>query len=134
LRQNKDGNVYGITYVDHRDKCVFNGSDLGKQYSAKAIEERCGQNVPTNQKPGLQSSEILQPAPQQSHKKFDQTLNQKINIEPTSMNRQAEANQPLLSAAAAVVINSLTQPENRFEYVPSQLKKKARKRKKKRIS
>ena len=42
LRKNKDGLIYGITYVDHKTKTVFNGSDLGKEYSAKAILERCG--------------------------------------------------------------------------------------------
>lgn len=41
LRQNADGVIYGITYVDHVKKTVFNGSDLGKTYSAKAILERC---------------------------------------------------------------------------------------------
>ena len=41
LRQNDDGVIYGITYIDHQTKCVFNGSDLGKQYSANAIQERC---------------------------------------------------------------------------------------------
>lgn len=41
IRQNNQGIIYGITYVDHQTKCVFNGSDLGKQYSAKAIMERC---------------------------------------------------------------------------------------------
>jgi hypothetical protein len=41
LRQNDKGQIYGITYVDFRTKCVFNGSDLGKQYSSKAILERC---------------------------------------------------------------------------------------------
>jgi hypothetical protein len=41
LRQNFEGLVYGITYVDHRSRCVFNGSALGKAYSAKAILERC---------------------------------------------------------------------------------------------
>lgn len=40
VRQNKDGLIYGMTYVDHKTKCVFNGSDLGN-YSAKAILERC---------------------------------------------------------------------------------------------
>ncbi len=40
LRQNASGTVYGITYVDHKNRCVFNGSELGKQYSAKAILER----------------------------------------------------------------------------------------------
>ncbi|MCH5688865.1 relaxase/mobilization nuclease domain-containing protein [Niabella sp. W65] len=42
LRQNDAGLIYGITYVDHQTKTVFNGSALGKQYSAKAIQERCG--------------------------------------------------------------------------------------------
>ena len=41
LRQNENGIIYGITYVDHQTKCVFNGSDLGKQYSANAIQQRC---------------------------------------------------------------------------------------------
>ena len=27
--------------MDHQTKCVFNGSDLGKEYSAKAILEKC---------------------------------------------------------------------------------------------
>jgi hypothetical protein len=41
VRRNDNGIIYGITYVDHQTKCVFNGSDLGKQYSANAIQERC---------------------------------------------------------------------------------------------
>lgn len=45
LRQNASGAVYGITYVDHKNRCVFNGSELGKQYSAKAILERVEGNV-----------------------------------------------------------------------------------------
>jgi hypothetical protein len=41
LRRNDEGIVYGVTYVDHDSKCVFNGSSLGKSYSANAIRERC---------------------------------------------------------------------------------------------
>ncbi|MEO6550739.1 MAG: relaxase/mobilization nuclease domain-containing protein [Ferruginibacter sp.] len=41
LRQNEKGIIYGITYIDHQNKCVFNGSELGKQYSANQIQERC---------------------------------------------------------------------------------------------
>lgn len=41
FRKNAEGLIYGITYVDHTTKCVFNGSTLGKQYSAKAIQESC---------------------------------------------------------------------------------------------
>jgi hypothetical protein len=43
LRQNDSGVIYGITYVDHKTKCVFNGSHLGKQYSANAIQQRCSE-------------------------------------------------------------------------------------------
>ena len=40
LRQNAEGRLYGITFVDNQNKCVFNGSDLGKGYSAAAIHSR----------------------------------------------------------------------------------------------
>lgn len=39
-RENEEGRLYGLTYVDHRSKCVFNGSSLGKEYSAKGISDR----------------------------------------------------------------------------------------------
>jgi hypothetical protein len=39
LRMSKTGLTYGLTYVDHRTKVVFNGSDLGKAYSAKAVQQ-----------------------------------------------------------------------------------------------
>jgi hypothetical protein len=47
LRRNESGRIYGITYVDHKNKVVFNGGDLGKQYSSNAIQERCKPNQPT---------------------------------------------------------------------------------------
>jgi len=40
LRQNAEGRLYGITFVDNQNKCVFNGSDLGKAYSAAAIQSK----------------------------------------------------------------------------------------------
>lgn len=42
LRQNAEGRLYGITFVDNQNKVVFNGSDLGKGYSASAIQSRLG--------------------------------------------------------------------------------------------
>ena len=39
-RQNDEGRVYGLTYVDHQTGGVFNGSALGKAYSAKEMLER----------------------------------------------------------------------------------------------
>ncbi|WDF78951.1 relaxase/mobilization nuclease domain-containing protein [Mucilaginibacter sp. KACC 22773] len=34
FRENAEGRIYGVTYVDLENKVVFNGSDLGKNYSA----------------------------------------------------------------------------------------------------
>jgi hypothetical protein len=36
-RRNPDGKLYGLTFIDHRQKVVFNGSDIGKPYSAANI-------------------------------------------------------------------------------------------------
>jgi hypothetical protein len=47
FRKSAEGRVYGITFVDQENRVVFNGSDLGKQYGAKALLERMrdGQNA-----------------------------------------------------------------------------------------
>lgn len=50
LRQNSGSIIYGMTYIDHRTRCVFNGSALGKSYSAKGILERCTLRVAGEQK------------------------------------------------------------------------------------
>ncbi|TWR26760.1 relaxase [Mucilaginibacter achroorhodeus] len=41
VRQNPQGVIYGLTFVDHEQKVVFNGNELGKGFSAKAILDRC---------------------------------------------------------------------------------------------
>jgi hypothetical protein len=40
IRQNEQGRIYGLTFIDNKTKCVFNGSALGKQYSAQGIQNR----------------------------------------------------------------------------------------------
>jgi hypothetical protein len=45
LRQNDEGRVYGITFIDNSTKCVFNGSSLGKQYSAQGILNRFNEST-----------------------------------------------------------------------------------------
>lgn len=50
LRENEQGLLYGITYIDHRTNCVFNGSDLGKEYSAARIKERISGEGPDKNK------------------------------------------------------------------------------------
>ncbi|UBM58815.1 relaxase/mobilization nuclease domain-containing protein [Marinilongibacter aquaticus] len=47
-RHGTNGVLYGITYVDHRTKCVFKGSDLGKAFSAGALMGRCSPASPSD--------------------------------------------------------------------------------------
>lgn len=44
LRTNEQGRIYGTTFVDHINKTVFNGSDLGKLYSANILSQRISTN------------------------------------------------------------------------------------------
>ncbi|MBB5395163.1 relaxase/mobilization nuclease domain-containing protein [Mucilaginibacter sp. AK015] len=37
LRRNEEGRLYGVTFIDQKNKAVFNGSDLGKAYSANQL-------------------------------------------------------------------------------------------------
>lgn len=50
LRQNAEGRLYGITFVDNQNKVVFNGSDLGKGYSAAALQSRLATGNEKSQK------------------------------------------------------------------------------------
>ncbi|OXA78650.1 Relaxase/Mobilisation nuclease domain-containing protein [Flavobacterium aquidurense] len=40
-RHAQNGSIYGLTYVDHVSKQVCNGSELGKEFSAAAIQQNC---------------------------------------------------------------------------------------------
>lgn len=40
LRRNAQNRITGVTFIDHENRCVFNGSRLGKEYSANAFNER----------------------------------------------------------------------------------------------
>lgn len=40
FRRSANGQLFGITYIDHRHKAIFNGSELGKSYSARAVSKR----------------------------------------------------------------------------------------------
>ena len=119
LRQNDAGLIYGITYVDHQTKCVFNGSTLGKQYSAKAIQERCQSKEAI--KPDLQLHSI-QKAEGISLSVHDKTLN--------VSNVASDHTITSVTAKGDDLTQVLLQPEQMADYIPNQLKKKGRKKKK----
>lgn len=48
LRKNEEGRLYGVTFIDHVGKVVFNGSDLGKIYSANLLSARFADSSKAN--------------------------------------------------------------------------------------
>lgn len=107
LRQNEEGRFYGITYVDHVTKCVFNGSALGKQYSAKEIQERCmGKGA---------AQELF------SGQKDNHTQN-------TVANPQQQGNTPADPGELERMLNAVSRPENEPDHIPKQFRKKRKRR------
>jgi hypothetical protein len=123
FRKSEEGMLYGITYVDHTTKCVFNGSTLGKQYSAKAIQERCGLIVMTEQKStGSTIKKSMEPKT-----KTPNQINDKASfVEVSQMNQSVESN-----TAIGKILDMLTQSEQAPDYVANRLKGKRKKKKRK---
>ncbi len=44
FRQNESGRIYGVTFIDHSQRTVLNGSRLGKEFSANVFQERFAGN------------------------------------------------------------------------------------------
>jgi hypothetical protein len=107
FRQNEEGRVYGITFIDHQNRVVFNGSDLGKEYSAKAIMERLTE-IPKN------------------------TSLNKIISKPATGDSEGSQRTPftLTSTGIEQAIKDLTSPENANQGVEPLLTRRRRKKRK----
>ena len=44
FRTNDDGRIYGVTFIDHENRVVLNGSRLGKQFSANVFQTLFNEN------------------------------------------------------------------------------------------
>jgi len=115
-RRNKDGILYGITFVDHNRKCVFNGRSLGENYGAKAIQARLKKGYSLIENPSKNSSASLKP-------------NLSNPISP-----DLQAGQPSFPATQNQdegILDILTRTEDTYDPVPYPLRPKKKKKKKK---
>ena len=60
FRINAEGRLYGVTYVDHATRSVFNGSALGKELSANALAARFSPHSAEPQNRENTSEKVLQ--------------------------------------------------------------------------
>jgi hypothetical protein len=106
-RTNAQGVIYGLTYIDHRRKCVFNGSALGKNFSAKAI---------------LNKIEVTDDSSLKAHKESLKSGEDNFNFHEKLQHSEPQFNH---------FLESLLAVEKTYETLPYQLKK-SRKKKKRR--
>jgi hypothetical protein len=53
VRRNNQGRIYGITFIDHGSRSVWNGSQLGKNLSANVFNDWWSKRIKTNTAQGL---------------------------------------------------------------------------------
>lgn len=116
IRKNEAGLIYGLTYVDHRTKAVFNGSSLGKKYSAKGIQERILERNPAAENEfsiGIKNQQIMN---QLAAKQSDQP-----SIAVEKMPHQDRSN---------AESDALFDPVRQGNYAPGRVQSRSRKKKK----
>lgn len=125
IRQNEEGRVYGLTYIDNNTKCVFNGSDLGKAYSAKGMLEKL---EPTQRRKEIHQTAKEKPTQtnQQTPKEVVTDKSQEIII---AKNHTADKS---MDQKQSTVLDELIRAEQTFGVTPYGLRKK-RKQKRKRL-
>lgn len=62
FRQNGSGRIYGVTFIDHTNRLVLNGSRLGKEFSANVFNNLFHEKLPLvagEEKPGALENALL---------------------------------------------------------------------------
>lgn len=78
VRQNEAGRIYGITFIDHNSKAVWNGSNLSKELSANTFNDYWNNNIkldikePDEPKQKISHTEKIEDLPtEQPHPMFE---------------------------------------------------------------
>jgi len=103
FRTNDQNFIYGITYVDHTTKSVFNGSDLGKEYSAAGIRGRLDKPLT------LAEGANMKVANETSEKNY---INYNLHV-------QTQKNS---------LLDIFTQPSKTFHHLPYEFRRRKRKK------
>lgn len=83
FRYTDEGRIYGVTFIDHNTMTVLNGSRLGKQFSANALNERFNNQQATNDVP-LPDTPVIVPEPEQTTDTHSDTQSQSGNTQAPS--------------------------------------------------
>ncbi|SHE50706.1 Relaxase/Mobilisation nuclease domain-containing protein [Mariniphaga anaerophila] len=87
--ENDAGRIYGATFIDHKQKFVFNGSRLGKDFSANVFNERFGTQKQQQEETQSPQSDTTK-HPEQANSSFE-NLSGLLEIQPLGENYEEEA-------------------------------------------
>ncbi len=95
LRNTEDGRIYGATYIDHNTRTVLNGSRLGKEFSANALENWFNnpEDKPIIQTQGNTKDNSTTPDNSQ-HQSRDRNSQSSGTTSGSQFNRQGHTSQP----------------------------------------
>jgi hypothetical protein len=125
VRRNTQGRVYGITFVDHSSKSVWNGSQIGKNLSANVFNEWWNNGIKIEQ-PRLgngasKNNATINDDVKQSHKLFDFLVKENMSY--------CHEENSLIEVFGGLLSNGKAEDYDEELFV-NQMKKKARRKKK----
>ena len=101
LRYTDDGRIYGATYIDHNTRTVLNGSRLGKEFSANALDRWF--NNPDDRPLPLQP-DVSQPQPNQN--------TQSGSSQQSGSQQQGQGTQPSGGGSGQQFVGNTSTPPN----------------------
>lgn len=130
IRRNDSGFIYGITFVDHKSKCVFNGSDVDKQLSAAAIQQKFTFIAAPLQTNPVKKTATQTKAPDNKPKQVPATRSKPREFSFEILQQKKKYPNELIKQFD--LLKQLLQVEKSFNPTPFDLTRKKKKKKKKR--
>lgn len=112
FRYTDEGRIYGVTFIDHNTMTVLNGSRLGKQFSANALNERFNsqQPQPANDV-SVPDNPVPEQEPEQSTDTHSDSQSQTADTQAPSDGQQHNAGSQHQSAATHSSANDYSESD-----------------------
>ena len=103
LRYTDEGRIYGVTFIDHNAMTVLNGSRLGKEFSANAINERFNnsENASTDT-PDVAIPIVVQPIEPTPEDTYSGTTQEPDNNQSSDSQQQSTSGQHQFTVTQSV--------------------------------
>ncbi|MBV4359111.1 relaxase/mobilization nuclease domain-containing protein [Pinibacter aurantiacus] len=132
LRRNEQRKIYGITYIDHESKAVFNGSDLGKEYASNRMLERLGIEQQQTQDKANQKELRQETSSYKTSQSAATSLQKEVpQNDPKEKQRESSLKENV-GKDLSNILKEMLQPENDQQSLNSELQREEEKRRRRR--